>query len=140
MASQTELIENRVRLSDVDGNDVSVIKNEVNGRYSLVTNIDSSQCSFSEEYSSAQTNLIVITPESGHNLAIHSVYCTTDGASGEVHLDFLSSGKKVFRMYVTKENVTGMSTLNIEGGVDESLTLTTTTGTDKVFILINYMC
>ena len=135
MANQTKLIENQVRISN---DDVDIIQNAGNGRFALITNTDSSQCSFSEEYSSAQTNLIIITPGAGKKLCIHGIYCTTDGAAGEIHLDF--SGQKVFRMYVTKENSTGMSTLNIEGEIDESLTLTTTTGTDKVFILVNYMC
>jgi len=44
-------------------------------------------------------------------------------------------------MYITKENMSAMSTLNISGEIDEPLSLTTTAGAGKkVFVIVNYMC
>lgn len=141
MAEQIDIIKNEVELVDSEENPISVVHNTVNKQRALITNLDESQCSFSEEYSSDQTNLVIITPAEGDCLHIHGIYCATDGTSGEVHIDFLTSGKKVFRMYITKENMSAMSTLNICGEIDEPLSLTTTAGADKnIFVIVNYMC
>ena len=148
MAQQVDIIKNKVELVDnkveiVDGvnNPITIAHNTANGKRSLVVNVDESQCSFSEEYSSDQTNLAIITPPVGGRLHIHGGYCATDGTAGEVQIDFLTSGKKVFRMYVSKENTTALSTLNIFGDINEPLILNTTVGADKhVFIIVNYMC
>lgn len=141
MAQQVDLIEKVTTLQDLVGNNVSIVKNTANGRYALITNSDDSQCSFSEEYSNNQTNLNIVTPLAGNRLCIHGGYFATDGAAGEIHLDFLASGIKVFRMYPTKTTTTALSTMNVVGGVDEPLTLNTTVGADKkIFILVNYMC
>ena len=63
----------------------------------------------------------------------------TDASSGTVSLDFPNSGKKVARLYCSKENALQTTTLHIEGDVDEPLCLTTTTGSEEVFIAINYI-
>jgi len=141
MAQQTDIIKNEVELVDSEENPVTVAYNTANGLRALIVNLDESQCSFSEEYSSNQENLTIITPTTGNSLHIHGIYCATDGTDGEVHIDFLTSGKKVFRMYITKENMSAMSTLNISGEIDEPLSLTTTAGAGKkVFVIVNYMC
>ena len=120
--------------------DVTVVKNTVNGYYSLIVNIDESQCSFSKVYTANHAAAAILTPTSGQNIAVHGIFCSTDAAAGEVALDFATSSKPVFRLYASKTQASAQSTMNVAGAVDEVLTLTTTTGDTNVFLVVNYMC
>lgn len=118
---------------------VSSVTNTHNDRRALIVNVDDSQSSFSAVYTANQTNLTIITPSSGKHICVHGVYCATESAAGEVQVDFATSSKPVFRMYATKTSTQAASTMNVTGADDEVLTLTTTTGANDLFLLVNYM-
>jgi len=67
------------------------------------------------------------------------VYCGADADSGTVSLDFATSSKPVFRLYAAKFKQAMPLNINISGAVDEALTLNTTTGNNKVFLVISYI-
>jgi len=105
---------------------------------SLVISRGGGKNTFTAEYAAAQTDTIIVDPGLTQKVCVASVCCMGDGAGGEVALDFTPSTIKVFRHYMTKYNQSSSQDMHIEGALDENLTLTTTTGTDKVFIVVNY--
>jgi len=111
---------------------------EGTGLASLAVSRGGGKNTFTEEYAAAQAATIIVNPAATQKVCIASVYVSGDGAAGVVSLDFAVSGIKVFRMYMTKINQAFTSDMHIEGALDENLTLTTTTGNDKVFIVVNY--
>ena len=94
---------------------------------------------FTKLYSANQTNLAIITPGSGRKLCIHTVVISTEANTGEVRLDFASSGKVVARCYATRFQHSCSINLHIEGAVDEPLTLTSTTGANDLHIAVSYV-
>jgi len=93
---------------------------------------------FSQEYTTAQTNTVIIAIAGGRRLHVAGVYICGDGAAGVVSLDLAASGIKVFRHYMTKYNQSSDLDMHMVGDIDDDLLLTTTTGTDKVFVIVNY--
>ena len=108
------------------------------GLASLVVSRGGGKNTFSEEYTSAQTNTVIVNPGTLQKVCVESVCCAGDGTTGAVSLDFASSGIKVFRHYMTKYNTSDAQDMHLEGAANENLTLTTTTGTDNVFVTVNY--
>lgn len=111
---------------------------EITGIASLAVSRGAGKNTFSEEYNAAQAATVIVNPAATQRVCVASVYVAGDGAAGVVSLDFAGSGIKVFRQYMTKYNQAFASDMHIEGALDENLTLTTTTGADKVFIIVNY--
>ena len=105
---------------------------------SLAVSIEAGKNTFSEEYTTAQTATVIINPDSDKKVSVVGVSVGGDGAAGVVSLDFVTSGKKVFRHYMSKTSHTLSSTLHIVGAANENLSLTTTTGTDTIFVTVNY--
>lgn len=114
-------------------------KNSKSGIIVLAADGESYKSTFTEEYSTAQTATAILTPTVGYKICVKNVHLTGNGTNGEVQVDFLTSGKKVSRLYVAKRSRDWFSLGGLSGVVDEPLSLTTTTGVDKVFILINYI-
>lgn len=117
---------------------IDVAYDENTGRSSLVMSRAHGKTTYSVELTANHAAGAEITPASGNYLAITNVFCCTDAAAGEVKLDFATSGIPVFRLYATKTSACASLEGHIEGVVDEVLTLTTTTGAQKVFLMINY--
>lgn len=105
----------------------------------LVVDTESYKNTFTQEYTTAQTATAIITPTSGYRLCIRSVHIATDATAGEVQIDFTTSNIKVARQYVAKQARDWYVYGHIDGETDEPLTMTTTTGTDKVFVMITYI-
>ena len=125
---------------DKDGNvyPIGVKYDQTTKLASLAVSRGAGKNTFSEEYAAAQAALTIINPAATQKVCVASVYVCGDGAAGVVSLDFVASGIKVFRHYMTKYNSSFTSDMHVEGALDENLALTTTTGTDKVFIVVNY--
>ena len=123
-------------------NDVDL---QVNSDGSLVTCPESHHTSFGEEYTADAGGDIaataIITPTSGKKLSLHVIHLDTEGASGSIQLDYVTSGVKVLRMYPLKAASSDFSMTHDEGAVDEVLTLTAIGigGGTKVFIKIQYV-
>jgi hypothetical protein len=108
------------------------------GLASLAVSRGAGKNTFSQEYTAAQTNTVIITPGTAQKVCVASVFVCGNGTAGVVSLDFATSGKKVFRHYMTKYNQSFGSDMHIEGAANETLQLTTTTGADTVFVVVNY--
>lgn len=93
---------------------------------------------FAKEYTEQQANTILVNPGSTQKVCVASVYVCGDGDVGEVTLDFAVSVKIVFKHYMTKYHSSDAHDMHVEGAANENLTLTTSTGEDKVFIIVNY--
>ncbi|MHA1263388.1 MAG: hypothetical protein ACTSSA_15170, partial [Candidatus Freyarchaeota archaeon] len=81
----------------------------------------------------------IITPSTGKKIHVRSVYCCTDADSGTVSLDFATSSKPVLRLYAAKFKTCQPININISGATNEALTLNTTTGTNKVFLVVSFV-
>lgn len=111
---------------------------EKTGIASIAVSRGAGKNTWSQEYAAAQTALAIINPGALQKVCVASVYVCGEGTTGVVELDFKSSGEQVFRHYMSKYHTSHATDMHIEGAVDENLELTTTTGTDKVFIVVNY--
>lgn len=108
------------------------------GLASLVVSRGGGKNTFSQEYTADQTNLVIVNPGDTQKVCVASVYVCGAGTTGIVSLDFTAPATKVYRHYMTKYNQSFASDMHIEGDANNNLLLTTTTGTDAVFIIVNY--
>jgi len=111
---------------------------EGTGLASLAISRGSGKNTFSHVFTANQTNSNIINPGATQKVCVASVYVCGAGTTGEVALDFAAGNIEVFRHYMTKYNQSYASDMHIEGAADGNLLLTTTTGTDAVFIAVNY--
>ena len=100
---------------------LTAIHDNLTGRTSLATANEVGMSTFTAEYTSNQTDQDIITP-----------------SSGTIELDFPTSNKPIWRHYASKFSQAGAWKLNLTGAADEPVRLNTTTGSEKVFIMINY--
>lgn len=111
----------------------------------LATCPEEHHTSFNEEYTADGSGNIaattIITPTSGKKVSVHAYHLNTDGATGSIALDFLTSTIKVERMYPAKSAVSDSSMAHDEGDTDEVLTLTATGigNGAKVFVKVQYV-
>jgi len=111
----------------------------------LLTCPEHHHTSFSEEYTSTAGGAIaavtIITPPASKILDIHRIFIHSEATSGNINLDFLTSGIKVARMYPAKSGVLVTGAVHFEGVADEVLTLSATGigNTKKVFVSIQYI-
>jgi len=117
---------------------VTIKENIVNGNKSMTVSNEEGISSFAAVYAAAQTNKEIITPESDYLICLRGVTIETEAAAGTVSLDFQDSDKPVARLYTSKNSQSTGNNRHIHGAINEKLILNTTTGTDEVFILINY--
>ena len=117
---------------------VTAIHDNLTGRTSLATADEVGMSTFTAEYTSNQTNNDIITPSSGKRISVIGGLTVTTASSGEIRLDFPTSNKPIWRHYASKFSEAGAWKLNLTGAVNEPVRLNTTTGTEKVFIMINY--
>ncbi len=117
---------------------IDVVYDELTGRSSIVVARAHGKTTYAVELTANHAAAAEITPTAGNKLAITSVFATTDSAAGEVKLDFLTSVIPAFRLYASKTNNNNTGEMHIVGAADEVLTLETTTGDQKVHLIINY--
>ena len=111
---------------------------EGTGLASLAISRGAGKNTFSEEYAASQTSTVLVNPAATQKVCVASVYICGDGTTGNAYVHIQTSGTLVFKHYMTKYNQSFASDMHVEGRVGEDLLLTTTTGTDKVFIIVNY--
>lgn len=105
---------------------------------SLLVSRGHGKTTFTEEYLTGQTDLAIITPTPGRKLDIVGLLIATDSITADVSLDFVTSGKKVMRLYSSAFARMINDDMHIEGDVDEVLTFNSTAGNYKTFIMVNY--
>lgn len=90
---------------------------------------------FTNQYDTQQTDLAIITPGSGESLSVKGVYVSTEATSGLIR--FKLGTNTVFTLFANAQP--GYVPLNVSGGVDEALTMTSALGADKdYFVAVNY--
>jgi len=95
--------------------------------------------SFTNEYDMNETGETIITPTTGASLSVKGIYINTEGNSGYIRVYFGTSGNSVFTIYPTATPASGYVPLNITGGRNEVLKLTSTAGDGKnYYVLVNY--
>ncbi|RLF29888.1 MAG: hypothetical protein DRJ99_03240 [Thermoplasmata archaeon] len=117
---------------------ITAIHDNLTGRTSLAIANEVGMNTFTAEYTSNQTNQDIITPSSGKRISVIGGLTVTTASSGEIKLDFPTSNKPIWRHYASKFSQAGLWKLNITGQVDEPVRLNTTTGSENVFLMINY--
>jgi len=117
---------------------ISAIHDNLTGRTSLAAAVEIGMSTFAAEYTSNQTNSDIITPSSGKRISVIGGITATTASSGVIEMDFPTSNKPIWRHYASKFSEAGAWRMNIIGAIDEAVRLNTTTGTENVFILINY--
>ncbi len=108
------------------------------GRWSLCTTRSHGHPTFTDEYLANQVNLAIITPPAGFQICVNGVYWATAANAGTAALDFLVSGRIVFRAYPSRFQSGGEVGLHIHGAVNEALTFNSTTGANAFFLAVNY--
>ena len=114
-----------------------LISNKKTGLEALKVETQSIENTFTEEYTTNQTEQEIITPEEGNRLIVKDVSMHTKANSGTVNLDF--NGTKVARLYSSVNNRFSPTVSSIVGAVDEPIVLNSTTGDNELFISINYV-
>ena len=93
---------------------------------------------FTDIYTANHAASVILSPVSGKRLQIAGWYWASDSAAGELHVYFATSSIDVIWGFLTKtSNASGLD-CSITGAVNEGLTLASTQGDQKLFILINY--
>lgn len=90
---------------------------------------------FSANYALAQTGVDIITPATGKKIRVNSVYVSTNTADVDIDINFDTSEKPILYLYTTKTLTAASHFLQIEGAVDEPVTLTCG---DETFVSITY--
>jgi len=130
MANQTELVGNSLG----SGSLKRIGSNET---HALNVNQEENFCSFTANYTGAQTNLDIITPASGERLHVCGIYTNTATTQGDINLRFVTSGKTVLYLHTTTQTRDAIQPIHIDGAINEPLTLDCGANT---FIAVCYCC
>ena len=117
---------------------VDTVYDSKTGLVSLLVSRGHGKSTFTEEYTAAQTDTAIITPTLCNKLDIVGALIITDATTGDVYLTFATSGKTVMPLYAAAFKRSINDDMHVEGDCGEALTLNSTTGTSKVFVLVNY--
>jgi len=131
----------QTHITDGNGNPVYVYhnKNTDRNRFALTVDPAGHIITYTEVFSANQTNQAILTPTSGTKLCIRDVYLSCAINTGDINLDFASSNITVARLYAARFTTVSHLSCHLEGAIDEPLLLTSTTGNNDIFILINYI-
>jgi len=90
------------------------------------------------QYTSNQTNTVLLTPATGKRLRIHDVYCNTAATSGNVTIEFTNSGYEFYHFSTSSTTTRDHQNMREVGEINESIRLTSTTSTSALNLLINF--
>jgi len=130
MANQGELVGE----SNASKTFKSVGTNETN---SLNVNQEENFCSFTANYTGAQTDLEIINPTSGERLHICGIYVNTATVATDVNIRFATSNKTVLYFHTAQAARDALQPIHIDGAIDEPLTLSCGANT---FVAVCYCC
>lgn len=119
-------------------NKFSSVKDNITGRTSLLVSRGHGKNTKTVEYVASQVATALLTPAAGKKICVCGILTAADGNTGEIILDFLTSNQKVWRHYISMSARMSESDLHFDGDADEVLTVATTQGAKKAFILVKY--
>ena len=96
----------------------------------------------SAEYTANQTaTSFVAAPGVGYRIAVKALAMTGDGTTGEAYLNGTKDGATIIigKIYMTKYNTIVTGNISVPLDENTAITLTSTTGTDKLFVQLNYV-
>ena len=132
----------QVYLTDGQGKEIYVYENHNSGRNRRALTVDPAGHILTKTatYTENQTGTIFLSPTSGTRLCIRDVYMSTDDNLGLAVLNFNGvSMIDVFRLFATRFQSWSTVNMHIEGALNENLTITSTTGANQLFVLVNYI-
>ncbi len=131
----------QTRLTDGNGNPIYVYHNinSDRNRYALTVDPAGHILTHTAVYAANQAGIALITPTAGTRLCIRDIYLCASINTGDIELDFNTSNIPVARLYAARYQVVYALSCHMEGAIDEVLTLTTTTGNNDIFIMVNYI-
>lgn len=121
---------------------MSCFKVDNNSKNRLRVRTNDDHLFFSNEYATAQTGTAIIAaPGAGKRLAIKGIQMHTESNTGEIVINGTigASTKIVDKLYASRFSADTTGLENIALDENTALTLTTTTGTNKAFIAVNYI-
>ncbi len=93
---------------------------------------------FTKKYSTAQTATSVIAaPGAGKAIRVRAFLFVVDGSTGTIELNG-EAGNTIGWQPANQFNALGLSSITNQVAENTAVSLTTTTGTDTVFIGVNY--
>lgn len=96
---------------------------EVDSRNALKVNVEEHFLTFTQNYTGAQTNLVIITPPSGQKVHVCSVYVNTATTNVDVDIHFTTSGRYALYLHTAAQTRDAMSPVHVDGNVGETLQL-----------------
>lgn len=110
--------------------------NKANDQNFLRVDPQRSVTTFTNEYSSSQSDTAIISPSSGNKIVVEYVFIHANGNVGEIDLDF-DGGDKIGKLYSSQNTRLSMNNLTKEGDVDQDVLLNG--GGDSFFIAVGYI-
>jgi len=132
----------QVDITDGKGKEIYVYENHNSGRNRRALTVDTAGHILTKTvtYTANQSGTTFLSPALGTKLCIRDVYMSTDDNLGMAVLNFNGvSMIDVFHLFATRFQNWSAVNMHIEGAIDESLTITSTTGVNHLFILVNYI-
>lgn len=105
---------------------------------SIATSRGAGKNTFSAEYGASYVDEAILAPSAGKKLQIVGILTAMDADTGDIKLDFATSGQKVWRHYGAKFKTQAGMDMAFTGEEDEALTLNCDQGDHNIFVLINY--
>ena len=119
-------------------NKFGAIYDEGTGKYSLCVTRGGGKQSVREVYTSDQTGVVLLACPEGKRIQVVGAYISTTSSAGEVDIHFAELADIIFPLYATKYQADGNEDMALIGAVNADVKVTTTTGDEKVFVLLNY--
>lgn len=119
-------------------NKFGAIYDEGTGKYSLCVTRGGGKQSVREVYTSDQTGTVLLACPEGKRIQVVGAYISTTSSAGEADIHFAELADIIFPLYATKYQADGNEDMALIGAVNADVKVTTTTGDEKVFVLLNY--
>ena len=108
------------------------------GKYSLCVSRGGGKQTVREIYNADQTGTVLLACPEGKKIQVVGAYISTSSSAGEVDLHFAALADIIFPLFATKYQADGNEDMALIGAVDADVKVTSTTGEEKVYVLVNY--
>ncbi len=119
-------------------NKFDAIYDQGTGKYSLCVSRGGGKQTVRAIYAVDQTGTVLLACPAGKRIQVVGAYISTTSSAGEVNIHFAVLADIIFPLYATKYQADGNEDMALVGAVDADVKVTTTTGAEEVFVLVNY--
>jgi len=124
-------------LAEVE-NKFDAIYDQGTEKYSLCVTRGGGKQSVREAYAVNQTGVVLLACPEGKKIQVVGAYISTSSSAGKVSIHFAALADIIFPLYATKYQAASNEDMALIGAVDADVKVTTTTGDEEVFVLVNY--